>query len=170
VTWNVLGNQGGNVLLNKEVGVELRGIDLLRRVYPHHSVNGDNRRNWARTGTEWQHTSPEVSRVERNVDARQGNSCDTTFQSNVTTLRSLLLLCDLKGVVDDIFLLKTEGLQKLTDVWFISVIPHGGTPSYLLGVNILLLEVIKNVCEGLQSQKIACRDILRTLKTQSQLM
>ena len=119
---------------------------------------------------EWQHTSPEVSRVERNIDARQGNSCDATFQSNVTILCSLLLLCNLEGVVDDIFLLKTEGLQKLTDVWFISVIPHGGTPLYLLGVNILLLEVIKNICEGLQSQKIACCNILRTLKTQSQLI
>jgi len=109
---------------------------------------------------EWQHASPEVSRVERNIDARQGNSCDATFQSNVTTLCSLLLLCDLEGVVDNIFLLKTEGLQKLTDVWFISVILHGGTRSYLLEVNILLLEIIKNVREGLQSQKITCRDIL----------
>ena len=56
------------------------------------------------------------------------------------------------------------------DVWFISVVLQGGTPSYLLEVNIFFLETIKNVREGLQSQKIACRDILRTLKTQSQLM
>jgi hypothetical protein len=124
---------------------------------------------------EWQHASPEVSRVERNVDARQGNSCNTTFQRNITTLRSLLLLCNLEAVVNDILrhaldLLNTGGLQELMDVRFISVALHGGIPSYLLEVNIFLLEIIKNVREGLQSQKIARRNILQTLKSQSQLM
>ena len=70
--------------------------------------------------------------MERNVDTRQGNSCDTTFQCNITTLRSLLLLCDLEAVVDDILqhaldLFNTEDLQKLMDVWFVSVILHGET-------------------------------------------
>jgi hypothetical protein len=113
--------------------------------------------------------------MERNVDARQGNSCDTTFQRNITTLGSLLLLCSLEAVVNDILqhvldLLNTEGLQELMDVWFISVVLRGETLSYLLKVNIFLLEIIKNVREGLQSQKIACCDILQTLKSQSQPM
>ena len=61
-------------------------------------------------------------------------------------------------------LLNTEGLQELTDVWFISIVLHEETLSYLLKVNIFLLEIIKNVHEGLQSQKIACHEILGTLK------
>ena len=59
-------------------------------------------------------------------------------------------------------LLNTEGLQELTDMQFISIVLHEETLLYLLKVNIFLLEIIKNICEGLQSQKIACRDKLRT--------
>ena len=39
-----LGGQVGNVLLNKEVGVEVRKIDLLREVCVHHSVRRNNRK------------------------------------------------------------------------------------------------------------------------------
>ena len=43
---------------------------------------------------------------------------------------------------------------------FISVVLHGRILSYLLEVNIFFLEIIKDIREGLQSQEIACRDIL----------
>jgi hypothetical protein len=37
-----LSDQVGNVLLNKEVGIEVRRIDLLREVFTHHSVRRNN--------------------------------------------------------------------------------------------------------------------------------
>lgn len=35
-----------------------------------------------------------------------------------------------------------------------------GNLSYLLEVNVVLLQVIENICDSLQRQKVACRDIL----------
>ena len=56
--------------------------------------------------------------MERHIDAREGDSRDATLQSDIATLRSLLLLCSLEAVVDNILqhalnLLNTEGFQEL---------------------------------------------------------
>ena len=105
--------------------------------------------------------------MERHIDARERNSRDVTPQSDITTLRSFLLLCSLKAVIDNILqhtlnLLDTEGFQELLRTQLISVTQYniGKNLSCLLEVNVFLLQVIENSRDSLQRQKFACRDVL----------
>jgi hypothetical protein len=85
----------------------------------------------------------------------------------LATLRSLLLLRSLEAVVDNILqhilnLLDAEGFQELLRMQLISVAQYNirKNMSCLLEVNVFLLQVIENIGDSLQRQKIARRDIL----------
>jgi hypothetical protein len=71
-------------------------------------VNFERRRKF--TGTEGHDTSPEVARVERYVNTRQGDGGKPTLQLDVS-FRFLLTLCFLIARLDDI----TEHLLDLLD-------------------------------------------------------
>ena len=105
--------------------------------------------------------------MERHIDARERNSHNTTLQSDIATLRSLLLLRSLKAVVDNILqhtlnLLEAKGFQELLRTQLISITQYNirGNLSYLLEVNVVLLQVIESNRDSLQRQKVARRDIL----------
>ena len=107
--------------------------------------------------------------MERHIDAREGNSRDATLQSDIATLSSLLLFHSLEAVVDDILLhalnlLDGESFQELLVLrtQLISVPQYNirKNLSCLLEVNIFLLQVIENIRDSLQPQKVACRDVL----------
>ena len=105
--------------------------------------------------------------MERHIDTREGNSRDATLQSYIATLSSLLLLRSLEAVVDDILqhapnLLDAEGFQELLRTQLISVAQYNirKNLSCLLEVNIFLLQVIENIRDSLQRQKVARRDVL----------
>ena len=76
--------------------------------------------------------------MERHINARERNSCDTALQSDIATLRSL------EAVVDNILqhtlnLLDAEDFQELLWTQLISVTQYNvrGNLLYLLGVNFL---------------------------------
>ena len=105
--------------------------------------------------------------MERHIDARERNRRDATLQSDIATLRSLLLLCSLKAVIDNILqhilnLLDAEGFQELLRTQLISVAQYNirKNLSCLLEVNVFLLQVIENIRDSLQRQKVARRDVL----------
>ena len=105
--------------------------------------------------------------MERHIDARERNSRDATLQSDIATLRSLLLLCSLEAVVDNVLqhtlnLLDAEGFQELLRAQLVSVVQYNirKNLSYLLEVNVFLLQVIENIGDSWQCQKVVCRNIL----------
>jgi hypothetical protein len=88
--------------------------------------------------------------MERYIDTRKGNSRDTALQGDIAALRDILLLGNLEGVVDDLqYLLDGESLQELVNtVRECHALSKSGRPSYLLKINVLLLEIIENIREG----------------------
>ena len=106
--------------------------------------------------------------MEWNVDAGQGNGGKATLEFDVA-LGALKLLSALEARVNNLAqhlldLVHGEPLSQLKGVDQLDVISIGGRP-YLLDVDLLHLEIVEDVCHGLQSDQFTSANILLTLHT-----
>ncbi|TKW54870.1 hypothetical protein CTA1_24 [Colletotrichum tanaceti] len=114
----------GDVLANELGGVDRRLVDLLEKERP-----------------ERLDTRPQERRVERHVDAAQGNRCKPTLELQ----RRRLLQRSLGAALDDLL----ERPLGLVDV-----------AAHLLNIDLLLLEEVGNTRQGVKSAQVTGSNIL----------
>jgi hypothetical protein len=120
-----------------------------------------------RTSTERKDTGPEVSGMEGNINSRQGNGGESTFQFNVTVFCLVLLFGLLEAGLDNFKkhffdLFNGELLSQLQHNASVQRSVHG-QKACLCDVHILYFEIIEDVGHGLKRDKLSRAHILLIL-------